>query len=245
MPLFMRYGIFSDIHSNLEALDAVLAAFAGERIDEYFCAGDIIGYGADPLSCLNKVRSLTYNIVAGNHEYACVDLFALSNLNELAACGVIWTKKALPLKELDFFKSLPLVFENKDFMMAHSSLDSPQEFYYLFQPYEAKVTFERLKRNVCFIGHTHRPKIFVKRDTIISNLSGYKAELNPDYKYVVNIGSVGQPRDGDARASYCIYDTDKQEVEIKRVPYDIETAQKKIIAAGLPKVLAERLAVGR
>lgn len=241
----MRYAVFGDIHGNLEALDAVLAALSKETIDEYLCVGDIISYGADPLLCLNKVMLLTRNIIAGNHEYACAGLFALSDLAELAAQGVIWTKKALPPKELEFFKSLPLIFENKDLVMAHGSLDFPQDFYYLCQPHEAKETFELLKKNVCFVGHTHRPKIFVKRDTIISLFPEYKVEINPDYKYVVNVGSIGQPRDGDARASFCIYDTEKQEIEIKRIPYDIETAQRKIIESGLPRVLAERLAAGR
>lgn len=241
----MRYGIFADIHSNLEALDAVLAALSGENIDEYLCIGDIVGYGADPLSCIDKVRLVTQNIVAGNHEFACADLFALSNLNEVAAQGVIWTKKVLSTKELEFFKNLLLVFENKDLVMVHGSLDDPQDFYYLYQPHDSRETFKLLKKNICFIGHTHRPKIFVKRDIIVSLLSGYKTEINPEYKYIVNIGSVGQPRDGDMRAAYCIYDTNKQDVEIKRVSYDIEKAQRKIIEAGLPRFLAERLAVGR
>lgn len=241
----MRYGIFSDIHSNLEALDAVLAVFSKETIDEYLCIGDIVGYGADPQGCINRVRLITPHIVAGNHERATADVCPASELNEVAAEAVAWTRKTLPAQELEFFKTMPLVFENKDLVMVHGSLDTPQDFYYLFQPYEARETFELLNKNICFIGHTHRPKIFVKRDTIISLLPGDKTALNPDYKYVVNIGSVGQPRDGDIRASCCIYDTEKRQVEIKRVPYDIETAQKKIIAAGLPRVLAERLAVGR
>lgn len=241
----MRYGIFADVHSNLEALDAVLAAISGENIDEYLCIGDIVGYGADPLSCIDKVRLVTQNIVAGNHEYACADLFALSNLNEVAAGAVVWTKKFLPASEISFFSVLPLVFQNKDLVMAHGSLDNPQDFYYLFKPLDARETFELMDRNICFIGHTHRPKIFVKRDTIVSLLSGYKTEINPEYKYLVNIGSVGQPRDGDSRASYCIYDTEKREIEIKRVSYNIEKAQRKIIQAGLPRSLAERLAVGR
>ncbi|MDP1853383.1 MAG: metallophosphoesterase family protein [Candidatus Omnitrophota bacterium] len=241
----MRYGIFADIHSNLEALDAVLAAISKENVDEYLCVGDMVGYGASPGICIERVKSITQNIVTGNHEHACAGLFAPSNLNEVAAGAVVWTRKTLPAEELEFFKTLPFVFENKDLVMVHGSLDAPQDFYYLFQPYEAKETFELLNKNICFIGHTHRPKAFVKRGTIISLISGYKVEINPDYKYVVNVGSVGQPRDGDIRASYCTYDTDKQEVEIKRVPYDIETAQKKIIEAGLPMVLAERLAVGK
>jgi len=241
----MKYAIFSDIHGNLEALGAVIYALSKEKIDKYLCAGDVVGYGADPGTCLKKVKQKTSSIISGNHEAACSGLFPLENLNENAASAVVWTKKILKTEEIDSLRGLPLVFENKDLAMAHGSLDNPQEFCYLFEPYESKETFDLLKKNICFIGHTHRPRIFVKRDTIISLIGDNKLELNPDYKYVVNIGSVGQPRDGDPRASYCIYDTQKQEIEIKRVSYDIETAQKKIIEAGLPRILADRLALGR
>lgn len=241
----MRYAIFADIHSNLEALEAVLAVLSSERIDAYLCAGDIVGYGADPKPCLGKVKALTNNIVAGNHESAVCGKFPLSDLVDNVRDAVLWTKNILSAEETSFLNNLALVYKNNDLTLVHASLDSPQDFYYIFKPYEAGETFDLLDTLICFFGHTHRPQILVKRNIIISRLDGFKAEINPDYKYTVNVGSVGQPRDGDPRAAYCIYDTAENTIEIKRIPYDIETAQRKIIAAGLPRILAERLAIGR
>lgn len=241
----MRYAILADIHSNLEALEAVLVALSSERIDTCLCAGDIIGYGADPKPCLNKVKALTNNIVSGNHESAVTGKFPLDDLVDNARDAVLWTRNVLTQADIDFLNNLALIYKNKDLTLVHASLDNPQDFYYIFRTHEAGETFDLLDTAVCFFGHTHRPHILVKRNIIISRLDGFKSEINPDYKYAVNVGSVGQPRDGDPRAAYCIYDTTENTVEIKRVPYDIETAQRKIIKAGLPRFLAERLAIGR
>lgn len=241
----MRYVILADIHSNLEALEAVLDEASGEKIGAYLCAGDIIGYGADPQACLDKIKPLIRHIVAGNHESAVTGKFPLEDLVDNARDAVLWTKNILPQKDIDFLNNLGLVYKNNDLTLVHGSLDNPQEFYYIFKPYEAGETFDLLDTPICFLGHTHRPQILVKRNIIISRLDDFKAEINPDYKYAVNVGSVGQPRDGDPRAAYCIYDTAENTVEIKRVSYDIETAQRKIISAGLPRILADRLAIGR
>ncbi|HDZ76464.1 MAG TPA: metallophosphoesterase [Candidatus Omnitrophica bacterium] len=241
----MRYGIFADIHGNLEAFSAVLGALANEKIDEYLCIGDIIGYGANPCECLERLKTLSFQSVSGNHEYAALGLLSLDYLNDYARTAVLWTKNILKDKDMDFLKSPNLVFKNDDLVMVHGSLDNPDYFSYLFSPYESKETFKLLDKTVCFIAHTHNPKIFVKRDVIISLVYGNTVKISPEYKYVVNIGSVGQPRDGDNKASYCVYDTKDMSVEIKRVPYDIKSAQKKILDAGLPKFLADRLGTGK
>lgn len=241
----MRYGLFADIHGNFEAFCAVLDALSGEKIDEYLCIGDIIGYGANPRECLEKVKAVSPRYVAGNHEYAAAGLLSLDCLNDYAKAAVLWTKNILTDKDINFLKSPGLVFKSNDLVMAHSSLDNPDYFSYLFNPYDSRETFNLLDRVVCFVAHTHRPKIFIKRDVIVSLAYGYETVINPEYKYVVNIGSVGQPRDADNRASYCVYDTKDMSIRIKRVPYDIKTAQKKILDAGLPKFLADRLETGK
>jgi diadenosine tetraphosphatase ApaH/serine/threonine PP2A family protein phosphatase len=240
----MRYAIFSDIHGNLNALDAVLSAFKKEKPDKYLCVGDIVGYGAEPSACIERVKSLNADIIMGNHEAASTGLFPIDNFNPYARSAVIWTRQALSREDIDFLKNLPLIFENEDLIMVHGSLDSPEEFRYIFEAIDTEETFSLMKKKICFIAHTHRPKVYVKRDVIISQAYGQRIEINDSYKYVVNTGSVGQPRDRDARAAYCIYDTEEKTVEIKRVTYNIGEAQKKIIRAGLPSFLAERLGVG-
>lgn len=241
----MRYGIFGDVHGNLEALDTVLNALSKEKIDRYLCVGDIIGYGADPLSCIDKVKTVTGNIVSGNHEAASTGVFCVDYFNPYAKAAVLWTRESLRDEDTNFLKGLPTVFENDDLVMVHGSLNEPGKFNYIFSPLDSKETFQLLNKTICFIGHTHSPQILVERDVIISQVYGHKAEINPEYKYVVNVGSVGQPRDGDVRAAYCIYNISSQTVQIKRVSYDIKSAQRKIIDVGLPQFLAERLSAGR
>ncbi len=242
----MRYGIFSDVHSNLEALEAVIKAYARASIDKYLCVGDIVGYGANPGECIAKVSLLQSATVAGNHDWASVDLFSLDYFNPRAAKAVIWTKGKLNKQEADFLKSLELTFKNDDLTLVHGTLDDPALFNYLTGIQFASPTFELLNSALCFVGHTHVPGVFIQdKARRIHYFSGLTLELKKNNKYIVNVGSVGQPRDGNPAASYCIYDTDKKTVCIKRIDYDFKLAGKKIIAAGLPGLLAERLAVGR
>jgi len=241
----MRYGLFSDIHSNLEAFEAVISAYEKERIDRYFCAGDIVGYGASPSECIEKIKNLTDIIVAGNHDWAAVDKFSLDYFNPLAKEAIIWTKSVLDEEEKIFLTDLRLVYENNDFTIVHGTLDRAEEFDYLLDLSEAKKSFEILKKRILFVGHTHRSGIFVKDKEGISFLYDKRIEISKDKNYIINVGSVGQPRDGDWRASYAIYDSDDQIVEIKRIEYNIKEAQEKIINSKLPLFLAIRLGLGR
>jgi len=242
----MRYGIFSDIHSNLEALEVVLHAYEQASIDKYLCVGDVVGYAANPKECIEKVKVLAAVTVAGNHDWASVDLFPLDYFNPRAAKAVIWTKTRLDAQERCFLESLKLTFTNNDLTLVHGTLDDPALFNYLTGIHSASPTFELLNSSLCFVGHTHVPGIFIQgKAKRILYFSGSALELKKNNKYIVNVGSVGQPRDGNPAASYCIYDTDKKTVCIKRIDYDFKSAGKKIIAAGLPGFLAERLAVGR
>jgi len=242
----MRYGIFSDVHSNLEALTAVIDAYKKEKIDLYLCAGDIVGYAANPKECINKVDALAMATVAGNHDLASVGLFSVTRLNSLAKDAILWTREVLGYSERYFLESLKPVYQNVDLTLVHGTLNHPEDFNYMTDIYLAKETFDILNTDLCFIGHTHIPGVFIR--DIKGNIE-YKEEMSLNIiegnKYIVNVGSVGQPRDRNPMAAFCIYDTEKKQVWIKRIGYNIEAAVNKIIRAGLPRFLADRLFVGR
>lgn len=224
----MRFGIFSDIHSNLEAFEAVLEAFKKEKIDKCFCAGDIVGYAANPRECVDIVKQLNCPTVCGNHDWAVAGLIDYSDFNPYAKAAVEWTKAELGDAEKNYLKNLPLIYEDEEITMTHGSLEAPGEFEYIFNEASALRTLNLCRTKICFVGHSHSP-----------------AEYYEGAKRLVNVGSIGQPRDGDHRAAYCIYDLDKDRVEIKRVSYDIQKTMNKILAAGLPRILAFRLMAGR
>lgn len=242
----MRYALISDIHGNLEAFEAVLGAIKKEGVDKYLCIGDIVGYGADPEKVLSLVQSLSPEaIVAGNHEWGLVERLDLDYFNEEAKEAVLWTKKMLDKGAIDYFKSFDLTYEKGEVTLVHGSLESPEEFHYIMDEGDAYITSQLSKTRLCFVGHSHMPGIFYCADDAMKRAKRGKVKIDPDKKYVVNIGSIGQPRDGDPRASYCIYDSSENTIEIKRVAYDIDTAKDKILKAGLPSSLAYRLLEGR
>lgn len=242
----MRYGIFSDVHSNLEALDAVIAAYKEEGIDKYFCVGDVVGYAANPKECIQKIKTLPATVVAGNHDWASVDLFSLDYFNDFAREAIIWTKEILDNQDRYFLASLKLVYENEKFILVHGSLNNPQDFNYMTDAHNILETFRLLAVDICFVGHSHIAGIFIKDlDGRIYYQNNDSLNIKDKNKYIINVGSVGQSRDGNPAVCYCIYDTDKKQIRIKRRSYDIEAARRKIILAGLPKFLGDRLMVGR
>lgn len=242
----MKYGIFADIHSNLEAFEAVLEALRSEGIQHYLCAGDIVGYGANPAECIHRIKELDSITVCGNHDWASVGLLDISYFNPVASQAVLWTEKWLSARERTFLSALKLIYYGETFTLVHGTLDNAEKFHYIYDAYTARNTFELTPTNICFVGHSHIPLvIFKKQGNKIGYLLEPKIEISPKVVYVINVGSVGQPRDGDARASFCTYDSDKKIIEMKRVSYDFKKAQNKIIKAGLPEGLAWRLAEGR
>ncbi len=245
----MRYGILSDIHGNLEALDAVLEALADERIERYLCLGDIVGYGASPNACLDRVTGLTTDVIAGNHDHAAVGKLDIASFNHYAAEAALWTRRQLTPEGRRYLAELPCTRRIDDLYAVHASPANPEDWTYLTSLWLADEAFDAMPRDIalCVLGHTHVPGIFEKRTTQDRSrqIPGATLGLESGSRYIVNVGSVGQPRDGDPRAAYCVFDTAERRLEIKRVSYDVETAQRKIRAAGLPDVLAERLAYGR
>lgn len=242
----MRYGILADIHSNLEAFIEVKKQRETENIDKFICLGDIVGYGANPKECIIQSKEMFDVIIAGNHDWAAAGTFDLLCFNQYAREAVKWTKEIIDEAEANFLKSLPLIKEVDDFILVHGSLYHPDDFNYILNLPEALKAFNNMQQHICFIGHSHAPAIFVKGENLsIDYLDVSKIKMAPEKKYIINVGSVGQPRDGNPKACFCIYDTDTKIAEIKRVSYPVEKTQNKIINAGLPYFLATRLAGGR
>lgn len=240
----MRYAILSDIHGNLEALESVMAALKTERIDAYLCAGDIVGYGADPAECLKRLRRLPIIAVAGNHDWAVAGRFDPAYFNREAREAVAWTRRHLDGDDLAYLNQLELVYQNEDLVMAHGTLYEPESFHYLSSMDYVRRSFALMEKMVCFIGHTHEPLTARQHGETIELSRAVQIALNQGDRYMINVGSVGQPRDGNPEAAYGVYDTRECRVEIRRVPYDIASAQQKILRSGLPALLAQRLTLG-
>jgi diadenosine tetraphosphatase ApaH/serine/threonine PP2A family protein phosphatase len=242
----MRHALISDIHGNLEAFEAVCAAISREKVDRYIFIGDIVGYGADPARCIELLRAISPAVlIAGNHEWGVCGLLGLDYFNDYAAAAVVWTKGVLKEEEVSFLRSFGLVHEDGVMTLVHGTVDSPEKFYYVLDAGDAARSMRFMKTRVCFVGHSHSPGIYSSDDASASRVTGDEAKLETAKRYVINIGSVGQPRDGDPRASYAVFDDTAGTVAIRRVRYDIGKAQEKILAAALPPALAYRLGIGR
>ena len=238
------YAVFGDVHSNWEALSAVLKD-AGERgVTNYLCVGDVVGYNASPVECLEKVREIKAVTVCGNHDHYCSFDDDLSGFHPLAADAVDWTRRQLSAEHQKILSELKYVERTGNITLVHSTLDMPEMWGYVFENLEAEASFNYQVTTLCFFGHTHVPLAFEKGSDINGGIYS-RIRIQLGRKYFINVGSVGQPRDGDNRASYVVYNFDRKEVELRRIPYDLKTAQAKIRKARLPERLASRLAQGR
>ncbi len=243
----LKIGIIADIHSNREALEAVLDELI--NIEQFYCMGDIIGYGADPIYCVEKMKKINCLCIKGNHEGAITGELDLYYFNEYAKQSLEWTMKQLRQQELHYIHGLPKKVDiAKDILGVHGSPRQPL-WEYILDEQTAEEIFNKFDFKICFIGHSHVPGYFTfhRKNRIIKYFeatAGADLVLDDEHSYIVNCGSVGQPRDGNPQASYVLYDSEKGTIYIKRVSYPINTAQKKIIKANLPNFLAERLALG-
>lgn len=240
----MRFAIFSDVHANLEALEAVLRDAEERGATSYVCLGDVVGYNANPHECVQKVQEMECPIVKGNHDEQASLTESSRDFNELAEHAIEWTRTNLTAEDKQWLRDLRLERQVRDFTIVHATLDTPAQWGYVFNNLDAAASFTYQHTTVCFFGHTHVPMAFI-RDDGVRRINLEQLQIDPGRKYFINAGSTGQPRDGDWRAAYCIYDSEKSVVELHRVKYDLDRAQKKIIKAGLPRLLAERLAIGR
>ena len=240
----MRYGIISDIHGNKEALEVAVGHLESAGIDRFICVGDIVGYGADPDQCLDIVKELTDDIVAGNHDHAAVGLTDIENFNQHAKIAVLWTSEQLTAEHKDSIKSFPMTLQLDGALVVHSTPFHPEKWFYLLTHFQFVAAFQQFTEQLCFIGHSHQPLVFEKGNQHTGPLKGETFSLVDGSRYIVNVGSIGQPRDRDPRLSCCIYDSTEKTVELIRLEYDVALAQEKIREAGLPDYLAQRLAHG-
>ena len=230
----MRYGIISDIHGNYDALEAVLEGLSGEGIDSIICLGDVVGYGPEPAQCLQRVKSAADYIVAGNHDLAVADRLSIRNFNMLAREATLWTRDKLDEVERAYLAELPLVHHLDGLDIVHGTLCSPELFDYIQTTYDASLSMAEMEAPVCFIGHSHVPITFVQKEVITYTLDT-EMTVQSDERAIVNVGSVGQPRDRDPRACCAIYDTETAEIRLRRFRYDIDAVNSKIREAGLPQ----------
>lgn len=222
----MKVAIISDIHGNFPALEAVITAIEKEEIDKIFCLGDLVGYGGKPQEVIDVIREMNIPCILGNHDEAAVGLGDVSHFNQLARQAIEWTMSVLTAESIKFLKATKRTIVFGNILFTHSSPHEPKAWHYMFREYEARRAFEVLKQDICFYGHTHVPVEFTDSE------SGRR---------IINVGSVGQPRDKDPRACWGFYDMDTKDFIWMRTEYDIDTAAADIFNAGLPEYLAERL----
>ena len=242
----MRTAFLSDVHSNLEALIAVVSSLRENRTDKVIFLGDIVGYGANPNECIRLIDGISDIILVGNHDWACAGKNNIGSFNPRAKKAALWTRNKLTDKNRAFLLSLPLKEKTDTSVYVHSTPYFPESWDYVPNTEKAQVCFESFSQKFCFLGHTHIPVIFIleNRDQVIKEKTG-EIIIREDSRYIINCGSVGQPRDKNTLACYGIYDSEKEKFSIKRVAYDIKKTQKKIIGAGLPPFLAKRLELGK
>lgn len=240
----MRIALFGDIHANLEALEAVLADASEQGVTDYVCMGDVVGYNADPSACLEKVRAMNCPTVKGNHDEDASGSHSLETMNPIAATALEWTRQQLTTEQRLWLARLRMVRQVSDFTVVHSTLDQPANWNYVTNRFDAMSNFSYQFTQICFHGHTHVPRVYMK-SAKVEEVPAESIAIESGAKYFINVGSVGQPRDGDWRACYAIFDIENNLIVFRRVEYDIAKTQAKIIAAGLPPMLAERIQEGR
>lgn len=241
----MRIGLFSDPHANLEALRVVVDWLKAQGAELYFCLGDLVGYGANPNECIGLIQELPGLVVAGNHDWAVLERTPLEYFNPIAAQAVRWTRRVLNSQSVEFLKSIKLTHQHEGFYLVHSTPSDPTSWRYILDLEEAGYQFTHFPTRTCLVGHSHCPFLLVSDGNCVESLPLSEVRLEPEKRYLINLGSVGQPRDGDPRACAAIYHPDLQVIRFVRLDYDIRLAQEKIIRAGLPPYLAQRLWVGR
>lgn len=253
----MRIGILADIHANLQALEPALAWIDGRDVDEIVCLGDVVGYGGDPERCIELVRARCSITVRGNHDHAVFEPALRSDFNDHARRAVERHAEILDQAERDWLASLPMMASRDQVALGHAGFAHPERYPYVTDPARAAIELGAMSGSVGFIGHTHVPAIFRARDGNVeraapahdeepgeNGLGETTVRLEGPWRYLVNPGSVGQPRDRDPRAACAVFDTRANLLTLARIRYDIPAAQEAIVERGLPVFEASRLALG-
>ncbi|GAB4538235.1 MAG: metallophosphoesterase family protein [Thermodesulfovibrionia bacterium] len=241
----MPFAIISDVHGNLEALDAVLKDIRTYHKGDILFLGDSVGYGPEPGECIKTLRDETRVMLAGNHDWAVIGRTDIGYFNPYARSAIEWTMKVLSDEDRSFLEGLPVFkrIRDEDIFLVHSTPKEPEEWHYLITTWDAHINFYYFDERICLLGHSHQPVIIERTAEGELHIYRQHVELRNGCRYIVNVGSVGQPRDGNPQASYALLGRDY--IEIKRVSYDILSTQRKMREAGLPEELIERLARGR
>ncbi len=239
----MNYAVISDVHANIEALRAVLKEIRKKKIDILFL-GDTVGYGPDPDECVQVLTSECKVLIAGNHDRAAIGLADVEFFNPYARAAIEWTKETITRETVSTLKDLAVSKEIADnkILLVHSTPKEPEEWHYLLSLWDAEINFHYFENKICLLGHSHRPFIIERLPSGEMVTYRNEAEIGKSERYIINAGSVGQPRDGDPRACYAVIDDES--VKLHRVEYDIKKTQDKMRRAGLPVQLIERLARG-
>ena len=240
----MRIAVISDVHGNLEALEVVLATLGELGADAVWSLGDIVGYGPAPRECLALVRDRAAVSLLGNHDAAAIGRTEIEDFNEFARSAVAWSSEQLAPADFAYLESLPLVVRAADALLVHASPREPEAWHYIHGASDAAEHFADFTERVCFVGHSHRAGILSIDEVGHVPRAADRAVFGPGERYIVNAGSVGQPRDRDPRSSFALWETATGEVAVHRVAYAVERTQAQMRAAGLPGFLVERLAAG-
>jgi len=236
----MKIAILSDIHGNLEALTEALTYVDENNISEIYCLGDIVGYGPNPNECIELITKRCQRIVIGNHDHAAIGLTSTEYFNDFAKIATAWTSNVLTEQNKEFLSSLDFTYQTDDYLLVHATPSQPALWHYILSEVDAQHEFRHFEQRLCFIGHSHFPIVFHKQ--------GYtreeKLKLAKRNKYIINVGSIGQPRDGNPRTCFCVYNQDTNKLEYIRLEYDMAKTREKIVKAGLPVFLADRLIKG-
>jgi len=232
----MRIAIISDIHSNLEALTKAFELIDQESVHEIVCLGDVVGYGANPNECVHLVRSRCRIVLRGNHDAAAVNPLNADSFTKNARIAADWTRQQLSAENRQFLEGLPYTFSRDGILFVHSSPYQPESWYYVLSEEDLEVAFQNFSEQICFLGHSHFPGIFSE--------DGPAKAVNRGSRFLVNVGSIGQPRDGNSKLSFGIFDTENWNYRNIRSEYPLQLAAEKILRAGLPRALSDRLALG-
>lgn len=242
----MRYGLISDIHGNLEALTAVLSEIDKLHVDTILCLGDVVGYGPNPNECVELVRERAAVCLIGNHDEASLGRVDLEFFNYIAREAIEWTMRELNQESSAYLRSLPYTHEFENVLIVHASPDEPRRWNYIISLEDAEQSFAAFEQQMCFIGHSHTPWVIdLPPSGRMQVRQEYPTSFEDRHRYLINVGSVGQPRDRNPFAAFGILDTQKKEYALKRTAYEVAKTQKKIRAQGLPSFLADRLAAGQ
>lgn len=239
----MKIAVISDIHSNLEALKTALSFLQTQNISHIICLGDVVGYGPRPNECIESVKKYCTQCLMGNHDHAVLGLTDIYYFNQYAKETVLWTQRKLSVYNKGFLENLSFTYETDEALFVHSTPVDPEEWHYIFSEYEARQNLNQIPHRLVFVGHSHIPVVFsYNKGSFVE--SRIQLDLEKD-RYIINVGSIGQPRDGDPRSCFVIYDDQQKSIEYIRLEYPVKKTYQEIIDNKLPPFLAMRLLAGQ